>query len=165
MALATRTRRSLAPRTRRPDVTPPVPTENGETTDALTRPVILEAHDLTKTYPLGQTTVEALRGVSLAVRAGEFVALMGPSGSGKSTLLQVLGGLDQPSTGSVILEGETISTLSDDRATRLRRDRTGFVFQSFNLIPLLDVTENVGLPFTIAGEDPTRGELAARGPS
>ena len=106
--------------------------------------------------------VDALRGVSLTVQPGEFVALMGPSGSGKSTLLQVLGGLDQPTSGEVILEGQTISQLSDDRATRLRRDRTGFVFQSFNLIPLLDATENVALPFTIAGEDPTRGELRER---
>ena len=125
-------------------------------------PPILEARDLTKSYPLGETTVEALRGVSLPVAEGEFVALMGPSGSGKSTLLQLLGGLDQPTSGEVILEGEVISRLSDDEATRLRRDRTGFVFQSFNLIPLLDVTENVALPFTIAGEDPSRGELAER---
>src|SRR3954468_950557 len=123
---------------------------------------ILEARDLTKSYPVGGTTVEALRGVSLSVQPGEFVALMGPSGSGKSTLLQVLGGLDQPTSGEVILEGQTISELSDDRATRLRRDRTGFVFQSFNLIPLLDTVENVALPFTIAGEDPTRGELRDR---
>jgi putative ABC transport system ATP-binding protein len=125
-------------------------------------PAILEARDLTKSYPLGATTVDALRGVSLSVDAGDFVALMGPSGSGKSTLLQVLGGLDQPTTGEVVLEGQTISKLSDDDATRLRRDRTGFVFQSFNLIPLLDVTENIALPFTIAGEDPTRGELRER---
>ena len=125
-------------------------------------PAILEARDLTKSYPLGATTVDALRGVSLSVGAGEFVALMGPSGSGKSTLLQVLGGLDQPTSGEVVLEGQTISQLSDDDATRLRRDRTGFVFQSFNLIPLLDVTENIALPFTIAGEDPTRGELRDR---
>ena len=123
---------------------------------------ILEARDLVKTYPLGETTVEALRGVSLEVAEGEFVALMGPSGSGKSTLLQLLGGLDQPTAGEVILQGETISELSDDAATRLRRDRTGFVFQSFNLIPLLDVTENVALPFTIAGADPSRGELRER---
>jgi putative ABC transport system ATP-binding protein len=124
--------------------------------------IILEARDLAKSYRLGETTVDALRGVSLSVEAGEFVALMGPSGSGKSTLLQLLGGLDRPTSGEVVLEGEIVSELSDDRATRLRRDRTGFVFQSFNLIPLLDVTENVGLPFTIAGLDPSRGELARR---
>ncbi len=123
---------------------------------------ILEARDLTRTYPLGSTMVEALRGVSLSVQAGEFVALMGPSGSGKSTLLQVLGGLDRPTSGSVVLEGQDISRLSDDQATRLRRDRTGFVFQSFNLIPLLDVTENIALPFTIAGGDPGRGKLRGR---
>ena len=124
--------------------------------------IILEAHHLTRTYPLGATTVDALRGVSLTVEAGEFVALMGPSGSGKSTLLQVLGGLDRPSSGEVWLEGQDLSQLSDDQATRLRRDRTGFVFQSFNLIPLLTVVENVALPFTIAGGDPSRGELAQR---
>jgi putative ABC transport system ATP-binding protein len=106
--------------------------------------------------------VDALRGVSLAVEAGEFVALMGPSGSGKSTLLQVLGGLDRPTSGEVWLEGQDLSDLSDDQATRLRRDRTGFVFQSFNLIPLLTVVENVALPFTIAGGDPNKGELKQR---
>jgi putative ABC transport system ATP-binding protein len=123
---------------------------------------ILEAHDLAKRYRLGATTVDALRGVSLRVDEGEFVALMGPSGSGKSTLLQLLGGLDRPTAGEVVLQGETISQLTDDAATKLRRDRTGFVFQSFNLIPLLDVTENVALPFTIAGADPGRGELRER---
>jgi len=125
-------------------------------------PPILEAHDLTKRYRLGTSTVDALRGVSLKVDEGEFVALMGPSGSGKSTLLQLLGGLDRPTSGTVKLQGETISELSDDAATKLRRDRTGFVFQSFNLIPLLDVSENVALPFTIAGQDTGRGELAER---
>jgi len=124
--------------------------------------VILEAHHLTRTYPLGASKVDALRGVSLSVEAGEFVALMGPSGSGKSTLLQVLGGLDRPTSGEVWLEGRDLSVLSDDEATLLRRDRTGFVFQSFNLIPLLTVVENVALPFTIAGGDPNRGELKQR---
>jgi putative ABC transport system ATP-binding protein len=112
---------------------------------------ILEARDVTKRYELGKTTVEALRGVTMAVAPGEFVALMGPSGSGKSTLLQLLGGLDQPTTGSIVFEGVDISRLSDAQATKLRRERTGFVFQAFNLIPLLNVRENIELPFTIAG--------------
>jgi putative ABC transport system ATP-binding protein len=132
------------------------PAAVGATTSA-----ILEASDLTKRYRLGSTTVDALRGVSLSVAEGEFVALMGPSGSGKSTLLQLLGGLDRPTSGEVSLQGSLISRLSDDAATTLRRDRTGFVFQSFNLIPLLDVSENVALPFTIAGQDAS-GEVADR---
>jgi putative ABC transport system ATP-binding protein len=123
---------------------------------------ILEARDLTKQFQLGTTTVDALRGVSLDVRVGEFVALMGPSGSGKSTLLQCLGGLDRPTSGEVVLDGAVVSRLSDEQATRLRREKTGFVFQFFNLIPLLDVTENVALPFTIAGLDPRERELAGR---
>jgi putative ABC transport system ATP-binding protein len=114
-------------------------------------PPILEARHVTKVYDLGSTSVEALRGVSMSVGAGEFVALMGPSGSGKSTLLQLLGGLDQPTTGAVVFEGRDISGLSDAQATRLRRERTGYIFQAFNLIPLLNVTENVALPFTIGG--------------
>ena len=83
---------------------------------------ILEAREVTKRYELGRTTVEALRGVSLAVAPGEFVALMGPSGSGKSTLLQLLGGLDQPTSGAVVFEGNDISHLTDSQATKLRRD-------------------------------------------
>jgi putative ABC transport system ATP-binding protein len=125
-------------------------------------PPILEARDLTKRYRLGASTVDALRGVSLTVAGGEFLALMGPSGSGKSTLLQLLGGLDRPTSGTVTLQGESIGELSDDAATKLRRDRTGFVFQSFNLIPLLVVRENVALPFTIAGQDTRKGEIAER---
>jgi putative ABC transport system ATP-binding protein len=123
---------------------------------------ILEARVLTKQYRMPGELVEAVRGVSLEVMPGEFVALMGPSGSGKSTLLQLLGGLDQPTSGEVLLEGTSIGRLSDEQATRLRRERTGFVFQSFNLVPLLNVVENVGLPFTIAGQDPRRGDIAAR---
>lgn len=123
---------------------------------------ILEARELTKGFRNGSRDVQALRGVSLKVVRGEFVAVMGPSGSGKSTLLQLLGGLDRPTSGEVVLDGEVISQLSDREATRLRREKTGFVFQFFNLIPLLDVYENVALPFTIAGVDPRRGEAAAR---
>ncbi len=125
-------------------------------------PSILEAHELTKTYDLNGTRVDALGGVSLEVGAGEFVALMGPSGSGKSTLLQLLGGLDRPTSGSVVFEGRDISRLSDGQATKLRRERTGFVFQAFNLIPLLNVRENIALPFMIAGHDTSRGELKER---
>jgi len=123
---------------------------------------ILEARNLTKRYRLGKRDVDALQGVSLKVRRGEFVALMGPSGSGKSTLLHLLGGLDRPTSGEVVLDGEVVSHLSDRDATRLRREKTGFVFQFFNLIPLLDVYENVALPFTIAGIDPRHGQAAAR---
>jgi len=123
---------------------------------------ILEARGVTRQYRMPGEVVEAVRGVSLSVSAGEFVALMGPSGSGKSTLLQLLGGLDRPTSGEVLLEGVAISSLNDGQATRLRRERTGFVFQSFNLVPLLNVVENVGLPFTIAGLDPAKGDLAAR---
>jgi putative ABC transport system ATP-binding protein len=146
--------RSRRPRAGRRPVAPPV--------RASTSGSILEARDLTKQFQLGATTVDALRGVSLDVRVGEFVALMGPSGSGKSTLLQCLGGLDRPTSGEVVLDGAVVSRLSDEQATRLRREKTGFVFQFFNLIPLLDVTENVALPFTIAGLDPRERELAGR---
>jgi putative ABC transport system ATP-binding protein len=113
--------------------------------------VILEAKDLVKQYPVGDGQVEALRGVSLAVERGEFVAIMGASGSGKSTLLHLLGGLDQPTSGQVVIDGVNISTLNDDQATLTRRQKTGFVFQFFNLIPLLSVRENVALPFLIGG--------------
>ena len=126
-------------------------------------PPILEARELAKSYPLGETIVDALRGVSLTVEEGEFVALMGPSGSGKSTLLQLLGGLDKPSSGVVVLEGQVVSDLSDDEVTRLRRDRTGFVFQSFNLIPLLDVTENVAPAVHDRRPGPVQGRARERG--
>ena len=106
--------------------------------------VILEAHDLVKRFPLGDGSVDALRGVSLSVAKGEFVAIMGSSGSGKSTMLHLLGGLDRPSEGSVVIDGIDISQLTDEEATLTRREKTGFVFQFFNLISLLNVAENVG---------------------
>jgi len=124
--------------------------------------MLISMRGLHRVYQVGDQEVRALDGVDLDIAPNEYVAIMGPSGSGKSTLLQVLGGLDRPTSGAVTLEGKVLTSLSDDEATRLRRDRTGFVFQSFNLIPLLDVWENVALPFTIAGGDPSRGELAER---
>jgi putative ABC transport system ATP-binding protein len=113
---------------------------------------ILEARDLVKRYPLGDGRVEALRGVSLSVERGEFVGIMGASGSGKSTMLHLLGGLDAPTAGAVTIDGINISGLDEEQRTLTRRAKTGFVFQFFNLIPLLNVAENVGLPFLIAGD-------------
>jgi putative ABC transport system ATP-binding protein len=121
---------------------------------------ILEAHDLVKRFPVGDTEVEALRGISLSVESGEFLAIMGASGSGKSTLLHLLGGLDRPTSGQVVIDGVDISGLGDEQATLTRRQKTGFVFQFFNLIPLLTVRENVALPFLIGGE--ALGERSAR---
>lgn len=115
-------------------------------------PVILEARDLAKRYPLGDGSVDALRGVSLSVEQGEFIAIMGASGSGKSTMLHLLGGLDRPTGGEVVIDGVNISALDEEQRTLTRRDKTGFVFQFLNLIPLLTVAENIGLPFLIAGD-------------
>jgi putative ABC transport system ATP-binding protein len=114
--------------------------------------VILEALDLVKRYPLEGGSVEAVRNVSLAVGRGEFVAIMGSSGSGKTTLLHLLGGLDRPTSGEVVLDGVAISRLDEEQATLVRRSKTGFVFQYFNLLPILTVGENVALPFVIAGD-------------
>ena len=119
-------------------------------------PVILEARDLVKRYPLGEGEVEALSGVSLQVQQGEFVAIMGTSGSGKSTMLHLLGGLDLPTSGEVVIDGIGISALDEEHRTLTRRAKTGFVFQFFNLIPLLSVAENVALPFLIAGDPASR---------
>jgi putative ABC transport system ATP-binding protein len=114
--------------------------------------VILEARDLVKRYRLGEGQVDALRGVSLSVSKGEFVAIMGASGSGKSTMLHLLGGLDLPTSGDVVIDGLNLAALDEEHRTLTRREKTGFVFQFFNLIPLLNVRENVALPFLIAGE-------------
>ncbi|ABG03815.1 ABC transporter related [Rubrobacter xylanophilus DSM 9941] len=111
---------------------------------------------LEKVYGSGPTAVRALRGVSLSFPDGEFAAIMGPSGSGKSTLLHLLGGLDRPTSGRVVVGGNDLSGLSDRRLTLLRRERIGFVFQFFNLIPTLTAEENILLPALIAGERPSR---------
>jgi putative ABC transport system ATP-binding protein len=120
---------------------------------------VVDARDITRRYGEGATAVDALRGVSIEVRRGELVAVMGPSGSGKSTLMHILAGLDKPTTGSVTIAGTEITGLDDAKLTRLRRDHIGFVFQFFNLLPMLSAEENILLPLTIAGEKPDRAWL------
>jgi putative ABC transport system ATP-binding protein len=109
------------------------------------------AYDLTRRYGDGDSAVEAVRGVSLEVPAGQFMAIMGPSGSGKSTLMHLLAGLDLPNEGTVEIAGEDITQMSDKKLTLLRRKHIGFVFQAFNLVPTLSAEENVTLPLSIAG--------------
>jgi putative ABC transport system ATP-binding protein len=120
-----------------------------------TQPVV-EAKDLTRRYGEGDTAVDALRGVSLVVRKGELTAVMGPSGSGKSTLMHILAGLDKPTSGEVTIAGTKLSDLNDNELTKLRREHIGFVFQFFNLLPMLNAEENVVLPLSIAGEKPDK---------
>src|ERR687890_466029 len=112
---------------------------------------MVEARDLEKTYAAGGTTVHALRGVGLRIPRGEMVAIMGPSGCGKTTLLNCLSGLDEFDSGEVLVGGESISGMSDRRRTRFRAERMGFVFQTYNLIPVLSAVENVELPLLVAG--------------
>jgi len=112
---------------------------------------VLEARDLRKTFGEGEARVDALRGVDLNVPEGEMVAIMGRSGSGKSTLLTLLGGVETPTSGAVLLEGVDMATLSDDARTLMRRRRIGFIFQSFNLLPILSAEENVALPLELDG--------------
>lgn len=113
--------------------------------------VVLEARDVTRRYRPGARAVDALRGVSLTITRGDYVAIVGPSGSGKSTLLTLLGGLDAPTTGRVALEGVDYATLGDRARTRLRLERIGFVFQRFHLLPVLTALENVELPLAERG--------------
>jgi putative ABC transport system ATP-binding protein len=114
---------------------------------------VLRAENLHKTY-LGQSApVEALRGVSLELEPGEFVAVMGPSGCGKSTLLHLCGAMDWPTRGRLLIDGQSVLDLTDDRLTRLRRTRIGFIFQFFNLLPTLNVLENASLPLLLDGAD------------
>ena len=118
---------------------------------------ILETKDLRKVYGSGDTEVRALDGVDLAVEKGEFVAVVGTSGSGKSTLLHMLGGLDRPTGGTVTVDGKELSTLKDEELTIFRRRKIGFVFQNYNLVPVLNVYENIVLPIQLDGKAPDKG--------
>lgn len=115
---------------------------------------IIQAENLTKVYGVGDMAIMALDHIQLTVNPGEFVAVMGPSGCGKSTLLHLLGGLDRPTEGNVSINGETLARLKDDAVTQLRRRKIGFVFQFFNLIPILSSIENASLPLLLDGSNP-----------
>jgi putative ABC transport system ATP-binding protein len=118
------------------------------------RPSAVRATDIVRRYGEGESAVDALRGVSLEVPAGQMTAVMGPSGSGKSTLMHILAGLDRPTSGTVSVAGQDITTMGDKELTRLRRDHVGFIFQFFNLLPMLSAEENILLPLSIAGRKP-----------
>src|SRR3954462_8544262 len=120
-----------------------------------TGPVVV-ARDVTRRFGEGETAVDALRGVSLEVRPGELVAVMGPSGSGKSTLMHIMAALDKPTSGTVAIAGEDLTTLDDNHITLLRRKPIGFVFPFFNLLPMLISEENILLPRSSAGEKPDK---------
>jgi len=117
---------------------------------------VVVAEAVTKRYGQGEAAVDALAGVSTGFEQGRFTAIMGPSGSGKSTLMHILAGLDEPTSGTVFLDGEEITGLDDKDLTKLRRDKLGFVFQFFNLLPVLTAEENLVLPLSIAGRKPDR---------
>jgi putative ABC transport system ATP-binding protein len=123
------------------------------------RPAVVAARGLVRRYGEGDTAVEALGGVSLDVATGGLTAVMGPSGSGKSTLMHILAGLDRPTEGTVEIAGENITRMGDNELTKLRRRHIGFVFQFFNLLPMLSAEENVVLPLSIAGEKPDKAWL------
>ena len=128
--------------------------------DAPYRGPAVSAEGLTRRYGEGETAVDALRGVSLDVPKGQLTAVMGPSGSGKSTLMHILAGLDKPTAGDVSIAGTSIAELNDNELTKLRRQHIGFIFQFFNLLPMLDAEENVVLPLSIAGEKPDKAWVA-----
>ena len=121
---------------------------------------ILETRELRKIYGSGNTEVRALDGVNLSVEKGEFVAVVGTSGSGKSTLLHMLGGLDRPTSGTVTVDGRELSALKDEALTIFRRRKIGFVFQNYNLVPVLKVRENIILPIQLDGNQPDKAYVA-----
>jgi len=121
---------------------------------------VVSATELTRRYGEGETAVDALRGISLEIQPGQLTAIMGPSGSGKSTLMHILAALDKPTSGYVTIAGTRLGQLSDNEVTRIRRKHIGFVFQFFNLLPMLTAEENVLLPMTIAGRKPDADEFA-----
>jgi putative ABC transport system ATP-binding protein len=122
---------------------------------------MMELRDVTKHYPQGRRIVRALQGVSLRIEAGEFVSIMGPSGSGKSTLMHLLGALDTPTTGQVFFRDRALHTLSDRELSLLRRNKVGFIFQFFNLLPTLTAVENVALPLLLAGQSRAKALVPA----
>jgi putative ABC transport system ATP-binding protein len=122
---------------------------------------IVSAVDIRRIFGEGEAAVKALDGVTVDFPAGGFAAIMGPSGSGKSTLMHILAGLDRPTSGSVTIDGTDLSGLDDSELTELRRDNVGFVFQFFNLLPVLSAEENILLPLKLAGRDPDPARLAA----
>jgi putative ABC transport system ATP-binding protein len=121
---------------------------------------VVTARDVVRRYGQGDTAVDALRGVSIDIARGQLTAVMGPSGSGKSTLMHILAGLDQPTSGDVSVAGVDVTRLDDDELTRLRRDHIGFIFQFFNLLPMLTAAENIALPLKLAGGKPDPAWLA-----
>jgi putative ABC transport system ATP-binding protein len=122
---------------------------------------LVQTENLTKVYGQGDTVVVALDHVSLSVAAGELVAVMGPSGCGKSTLLHLMGGLDRPTEGSVMIDGKSLSSLSDNELAQLRRRKIGFIFQFFNLIPILDAVDNAALPLLLDGKNSAQAKQKA----
>lgn len=112
----------------------------------------MQANELWKLYPSGESTIQAVRGVSLQINEGEVIAIMGPSGCGKTTLLNVLSGIDEPTSGGVMLEGKPLFGISDDERSRMRAENLGFIFQDFNLLPVLSAVENVELPLLMIGK-------------
>jgi putative ABC transport system ATP-binding protein len=115
---------------------------------------VVRARDISRRFGSGDAAVDALRGVSLDLARGQFTAVMGPSGSGKSTMMHILAGLDEPTSGTVVIDGTEITSLKERALTQLRRDKIGFIFQTFNLLPMLTAEENMVLPLTIAGRKP-----------